>query len=208
MKIKKIVLSVAVIGLFFVACDDSKKKQAEAEVEAEMLKSEEEAALYDAEEAIRKNAEFETNTIAAVTMRNENFTTLASAVQTANLEETLKSEGPFTVFAPTNEAFSRIPKATLENLMKPDNKDELAGLLTYHVVKGKWTAEDIKQSIQENNNKYEVTTVQGEKLVLSLKDDKLTIKDAQGNTSTVLDVDVHASNGVIHTVDHVVMPKA
>ncbi|MEX0997700.1 MAG: fasciclin domain-containing protein [Flavobacteriaceae bacterium] len=209
MKLRKIVLSLAVIGLLFASCDDSKKKEAETEAaaKAEQMKMDEAAAMK-AEEEAKMTAEFETNTVAAIAMRNENFSTLAAAVQGAGLAETLSSEGPFTVFAPTNEAFSKVPKATLDNLMKEENKENLAGLLTYHVVSGEWKAADLVKAIQDNNNKYEVVTVQGEILTLSLKDDKVMIKDAKGGTSTVVITDVDASNGVIHAIDKVVMPKA
>ncbi|MCR9182105.1 MAG: fasciclin domain-containing protein [Flavobacteriaceae bacterium] len=210
MKLRKIVLSLAVIGLLFASCDDSKKKEAEAEAaaKAEQLKMEEEAAAQKAEEEARLTAEFEANTVAAIAMKNENFSTLASAVKNAGLAETLSSEGPFTVFAPTNEAFSKVPKATLDNLMKDENQKNLAGLLTYHVVSGEWKAADLVKAIQDNKNKYEVATVQGEILTLSLKDGKVMIKDAKGGTSTVVMADVDASNGVIHAIDKVVMPKA
>lgn len=209
MKLTKIVLSLAVIGLLFASCDDSKKKEAEAEdaAKAEQLKMEEASAMNEEEEA-RMRSEFEENTIAAIAMRNQDFSTLASAVQSANLAGTLSSEGPFTVFAPTNDAFNKVPKATLENLMKDENIEDLSSLLTYHVVSGEWSAADLVKAIQENNNNYEVTTVQGEKLTLSIKDDKVMIKDAKGGTSTVVTADVKASNGVIHSIDKVIMPKA
>lgn len=209
MKLTKIVLSLAVIGLLFASCDDSKKKEAEAEAaaKAEQLKMEEASAMNEEEEA-RMRSEFEENTIAAIAMRNQDFSTLASAVQSANLAGTLSSEGPFTVFAPTNDAFNKVPKATLDSLMKDENIEDLSSLLTYHVVSGEWSAADLVKAIQENNNKYEVTTVQGEKLTLSIKDDKVMIKDAKGGTSTVVTADVKASNGVIHSIDKVIMPKA
>jgi len=210
MKIKKIVLSLAVIGLLFASCDDSKKKEAEAEAaaKAEQLKMEEAAAINAEQEKAKMTAEFEANTIAAIAMRNANFSTLATAAQSAGLVETLSSKGPFTVFAPTNEAFSKVPKATMDKLMKPENKKDLSGLLTYHVVSGEWKAADLIKVIQDNKNKYEVVTVQGEILTLSLKDGKVVIKDSKGSTSTVVTADVDASNGVIHAIDKVVMPKA
>jgi len=209
MKLTKIVLSVAVMGLLFASCDDANKKNAEAEAsaKAEQMKMEEASAM-EAEEDAKVRAHYEANTVAAIAMRNENFSTLAGAVQTAGLAETLSSEGPFTVFAPTNEAFSKVPKATLDKLMKPENKKDLANLLSYHVVSGEWNAASLVKVIQENNNKYEVVTVQGEILTLSLKGDKVQIKDAKGGTSTVVMADVEASNGVIHAIDKVIMPKA
>lgn len=209
MKFKKIVLSLAVIALLFASCDDSKKKEAEAQAaaQAELVKAEEEAALQ-AEEAAKIQAEYEATTIAAIAMGNENFSTLVSALVAADLATTLKSEGPYTVFAPTNEAFSKLPKGALDNLLKPENKEKLAALLTYHVVSGEFKAADVMKAIQDNKNSYEVVTLQGEKLTLSLKDDKVMIKDAKGGVSTVVMADVDASNGVIHAIDKVVMPKA
>lgn len=209
MKLKKIVLSLAVIALLFASCDDSKKKEAEAQAaaQAELVKAEEEAALQ-AEEAAKIQAEYEATTIAAIAMGNENFSTLVSALVAADLATTMKSEGPYTVFAPTNEAFSKLPKGALDNLLKPENKEKLAALLTYHVVSGEFKAADVVKAIQDNKNSYEVVTLQGEKLTLSLKDDKVMIKDAKGGVSTVVMADVDASNGVIHAIDKVVMPKA
>lgn len=205
MKLTKIVLSLAVIGMLFASCDDSKKKEAEAE--AEKMKMEETSAV-DAEVEAKMNADFQENTVVAIAMGDENFSTLVAAIQAAELGGTLSSEGPFTVFAPTNEAFSKVPKATLDNLLKPENKNDLSALLTYHVVSGEWKAADLVKAIQENNNKFEVVTVQGEIFTLSVKDDKVIIKDANGGTSTVVVTDVDASNGVIHAIDKVIMPKA
>ncbi|NCT19183.1 MAG: fasciclin [Flavobacteriaceae bacterium CG2_30_34_30] len=209
MKLKKIVLSLAVIALLFASCDDSKKKEAEAQAaaQAELVKAEEEAALQ-AEEAAKVQAQYEATTIAAIAMSNENFSTLVSALVAADLATTMKSEGPYTVFAPTNEAFSKLPKGALDNLLKPENKEKLAALLTYHVVSGEFKAADVMKAIQDNKNSYEVVTLQGEKLTLSLKDDKVMIKDAKGGVATVVMADVDASNGVIHAIDKVVMPKA
>ena len=210
MKFKKIVLSLAVIALLFASCDDSKKKEAEAQAaaQAELVKAEEEEAALQAEEAAKVQAQYEATTIAAIAMDNENFSSLVSALVAADLASTMKSEGPFTVFAPTNEAFSKLPKGALENLLKPENKEKLAALLTYHVVSGEFKAADVMKAIQDNKNNYEVVTVQGEKLTLSIKGDKVLIKDAKGGVATVVMADVDASNGVIHAIDKVVMPKA
>ncbi|MEX2595496.1 MAG: fasciclin domain-containing protein [Salibacteraceae bacterium] len=209
MKLRKIVLSLAVIGLLFASCDDSKKKEAEAEeaAQAEQMKMEEEAALQ-AEEESRMQADYEANTIAAIAMRSASFTTLTSVIQSAELAETLSSEGPYTVFGPTNQAFDKMPRATWDDLMKPENKEQLRSLLTYHVISGEFMVADVIEAIESNNNSYEVVTVQGDKLTLSLIDGNVTIKDANGKTSKVVTADIDASNGVIHTIDTVVMPKA
>jgi len=145
-------------------------------------------------------------TIVGVAASNENFSTLVAAVKAAGLVETLNSEGPFTVFAPTNEAFDKLPKGTVESLLKTENKDTLTSILTYHVVAGKFMAKDVLKAIEDNNGKFTITTVNGEKLVAHIMDGKVMLKDAKGNSSTIVLTDVAASNGVIHAIDSVVMP--
>ncbi|MFQ3174165.1 MAG: putative surface protein with fasciclin (FAS1) repeats, partial [Flavobacterium sp.] len=135
------------------------------------------------------------------------FSTLVTAVTAAGLVETLSSAGPFTVFAPNNAAFAKLPAGTVDGLLKPENLDKLKAVLTYHVVAGKFDAATVIDAINKNNGKYSVTTVQGGTIVLSLKDGKVLLTDANGGTSTVVLADVAASNGVIHAIDSVVMPK-
>jgi uncharacterized surface protein with fasciclin (FAS1) repeats len=145
-------------------------------------------------------------TIVGVAASNENFSTLVAAVKAAGLVETLNSEGPFTVFAPTNEAFAKLPKGTVESLLKTENKETLTSILTYHVVAGKFMAKDVLKAIEDNNGKFTITTVNGEELVAHIMDGKVMLKDAKGNSSTIVLTDVAASNGVIHAIDSVVMP--
>jgi len=140
-------------------------------------------------------------------VNSKDHTTLVAAVKAAGLVETLMSAGPFTVFAPTNAAFEKLPAGTVETLLKPENKNTLAAVLTYHVVAGKWDSKEIARLIKEGNGKAEVTTVQGGKLWLWMKGNKLMIKDEKGGMSTVTIKDVYQSNGVIHVVDAVVLPK-
>ncbi len=128
-------------------------------------------------------------------VNSKDHTTLVAAVKAAGLVETLSGAGPFTVFAPTNEAFDKIPKATLDNLMKPAMKADLTKILTYHVVSGSMKAADLKDGM-------ELTTVQGEKLKVSVKDGKVMI-----NGATVTIPDIMDSNGVTHVIDQVLMPK-
>lgn len=149
----------------------------------------------------------ETPTIVGVASGNENFSTLVTAVTAAGLAETLGGEGPFTVFAPTNDAFAKLPAGTVDGLLKPESKDKLASVLTYHVVSGKFDAATVVEAINTNNGKYTVTTVQGGSLDLSLKDGNVLLTDANGGTAMVVIADVAASNGVIHAIDTVVMPK-
>jgi uncharacterized surface protein with fasciclin (FAS1) repeats len=210
MKLKTIVMSLAVVTMLFASCQDTKKKEAEAQAQAEQMRMEREKDSLMKVEADNqaKMAEMEANSIAAKAMATPDLSTLVSALQAADMAQTLKAEGDYTVFAPTNEAFSKVPKATLDNLMKPENKEQLQKLLQYHVLQGKMNAADVLAKIKEANNKLEVTTLNGEVLTLSEKNGNVMIKDAKGNTATVTTADVDASNGVVHIVDKVLMPKA
>lgn len=140
-------------------------------------------------------------------VNSKDHTTLVAAVKAAGLVETLQSAGPFTVFAPTNDAFSKLPGGTVETLLKPENKSMLTGILTYHVVAGKINASELVRRIKEGNGKAELTTVAGGKLTASLKGKNVVITDEKGGMSTVTTADVNQSNGVIHVVDAVVLPK-
>ena len=145
-------------------------------------------------------------TIVGVAASNENFTTLVAAVKAADLVATLNSDGPFTVFAPTNDAFAKLPAGTVETLLKAENKATLTSILTYHVVAGKFKAADVLKAIKDNGGKFSITTVNGEKLTAHIMDGKVMLQDAKGNSSTIIMTDVDASNGVIHAIDSVVMP--
>jgi uncharacterized surface protein with fasciclin (FAS1) repeats len=134
-------------------------------------------------------------------------TTLVAAVKAADLVSTLKSAGPFTVFAPTNDAFGKLPAGTVETLLKPENKSKLASILTYHVVAGNLMAADVVAAIKKGNGKAEVTTVNGQKLTITLMGDKVMLTDANGNSAHVVAADLKGSNGVVHVIDSVVLPK-
>ncbi|MEP2690202.1 MAG: fasciclin domain-containing protein [Maribacter dokdonensis] len=139
-------------------------------------------------------------------VNSKDHTTLVAAVKAAELVETLKGEGPFTVFAPTNEAFEKLPKGTVETLLMAENKAKLQSILTYHVVAGKVSAMDLMKMIKDGNGKAELTTVNGGTLTAMLKGKKVELKDAAGNLSTVTIADVNQSNGIIHVIDAVVLP--
>lgn len=141
-------------------------------------------------------------------VNSKDHTTLVAAVKAAGLVETLQSAGPFTVFAPTNEAFNMLPKGTVETLLKPENKSTLTGVLTYHVIAGKFDSKAIAEKIKAGNGSAELTTVAGGKLWAMMKGDKIVLKDEAGGMSTVTIKNVYQSNGVIHVVDHVVLPKS
>jgi uncharacterized surface protein with fasciclin (FAS1) repeats len=139
-------------------------------------------------------------TITDIVAGNEDFSTLLAAVQAADLGETLAGEGPFTVFAPTDEAFAALPEGTLETLLEPENQDQLAAIITYHALAGEVMASDVESG--------EVVTVNGESFTIEATDSGVTITDGQGNQAQVTTTDIDASNGVIHVIDAVLLPPA
>jgi uncharacterized surface protein with fasciclin (FAS1) repeats len=150
---------------------------------------------------------FATKNIIQNAVNSKDHTTLVSAVKAANLVETLQGSGPFTVFAPTNAAFDKLPAGTVESLVKPENKGTLTKILTYHVVSGKWNAESIAKMIKDGGGSVTLKTVSGGTLKAWMKGDKLVLTDEKGGMSTVTIKDVNQSNGVIHVVDTVLMPS-
>ena len=151
-------------------------------------------------------AMFPSKTIVQNAVNSKDHTTLVAAVKAAGLVDTLSSPGPFTVFAPTNAAFAKLPAGTVDTLVKPENKAMLTGILTYHVVAGRMTGADIMAAIKAGGGKATLTTVQGEPLTATMKGHKLVLTDAKGGMSMVTIADVMQSNGVIHVVDTVLMP--
>lgn len=150
----------------------------------------------------------EANTVVDVAKGNPDFSTLIAAVEAAQLAETLSGTGPFTVFAPNNAAFEKLPAGTVDGLLKPESQAQLTALLTYHVVAGKTDAAALAKAITDGGGKAELTTVNGGKLTASMDGEKVILTDAGGKTSTVTATDIEASNGVIHVIDTVVMPAA
>ncbi len=132
--------------------------------------------------------------------------TLVAAVKAAGLVDTLNSKGPFTVFAPTDDAFAKLPAGTVDTLVKPENKDTLVKILTYHVVPGKIDAKKLMKDIKKGGGKAMLKTVQGEELTFSMSGDSIVITDAKGGTANITTADVFQSNGVIHVIDAVLMP--
>jgi uncharacterized surface protein with fasciclin (FAS1) repeats len=147
-----------------------------------------------------------TMTIVENASKAKNLTTLVAAVKAAGLVETLSSPGPFTVFAPTNAAFGKLPAGTVDTLVKPENKDTLTSILTYHAVAGRMTAADVIKAIKAGGGTATLTTVQGGTLTANLKGSKLVLTDAKGGKSVVTIADVKQSNGVVHVIDTVLMP--
>lgn len=140
-------------------------------------------------------------------VNSKDHTTLVAAVKVADLVETLQGDGPFTVFAPTNAAFEKLPNGTVDTLLKPENKKSLQNVLTYHVVAGKHTSAAIMKDIKEGNGKSTYKTVNGGTLTAMMKGKNLVLKDENGGMATVTIADVNQSNGVIHVIDSVVLPK-
>ncbi|MEP6955563.1 MAG: fasciclin domain-containing protein [Chthoniobacterales bacterium] len=138
--------------------------------------------------------------------KSKDHTTLVAAVKAADLVATLSGKGPFTVFAPTNEAFEKLPSGTVDTLVKPENKKKLTGILTYHVVAGTMTADKLVKEIKAGGGKASLTTVNGEKLTASMSGDSVELTDSKGGTAKVTIADVMQSNGVIHVIDSVLMP--
>lgn len=134
-------------------------------------------------------------------------TTLVAAIKAAGLVDTLSSPGPFTVFAPTDDAFKKLPEGTVDTLVKPENKEQLTKILTYHVVPGKISSKELIKNIKKGGGKFTAKTVQGEKLTFTIVGGKVVITDAKGGTATVTTADVFQSNGVIHVIDTVLMPS-
>jgi uncharacterized surface protein with fasciclin (FAS1) repeats len=139
-------------------------------------------------------------------VNSKDHTTLVAAVKAAGLVDTLSGAGPFTVFAPTNEAFAKLPKGTVDNLLKPENKEMLTKVLTYHVVPGRMTAKDLMEAAKKAGGKTMLKTVEGADLTVEAKGDELMIVDAKGDVAKVTIDNVFQSNGVIQVVDTVLLP--
>ena len=156
---------------------------------------------------IGTNVQAQDKNIVETAAGSEDFTTLVAAVKAADLVGTLSSEGPFTVFAPTNAAFAKLPEGTVETLLKTENKKMLQTVLTYHVVAGDVKAKDVVALIKKGNGKATIKTVSGGTLTASMKDGAVYLTDAKGNWSKIVATDLNQSNGVIHVIDSVVLPK-
>ena len=145
--------------------------------------------------------------VVQVAISSKDHTTLVTAIKAGELVDALSNAGPFTVFAPTNEAFAKLPKGTVEFLLKPENKATLTKILTYHVFAGKLDAAAVVKAITDGKGKATLTTVSGGTLTASLKDGKVILTDENGGTSTVVATDLKAGNGIVHVIDTVVLPK-
>ena len=152
-------------------------------------------------------AMYPTKTIVDNAMNSADHTTLVAAVKAADLVDTLKGKGPFTVFAPTNAAFEQLPAGTVDNLLKPENKSMLTRVLTYHVVAGKYDSQALAKLIAKGKGKASLKTVSGGTLWAMMDGSNIALRDEKGGTATVTTADVYQSNGVIHVINMVLMPK-
>lgn len=221
MKTRKITCLALATGLLlsFSACKDDKSNKDDIRLEDQettaMADTDEsnmdQTAMSNSEmadaEISEENTELETNSIAAKAMSNDNLSTLVTALQAAELDQMMKEEGSYTVFAPTNNAFSKLPEGTVENLLKPENKEQLKSVLQYHMVSGKIMSDQLVSAIKSNNGSYTFKTVTGEDLTAMMNGDQIVLKDGQGNTSHVVQGNVQAANGVVHVIDDVIMAK-
>ena len=157
--------------------------------------------------AISATSQAQSKTIVEVAVGSPNHTTLVTALKAADLVSTLQGAGPFTVFAPTNDAFNKLPEGTVASLLKPESKAKLTSILTYHVVSGKLMAKDVISAINKGKGKAVLTTVQGGKLTATLEGSKVKLTDEKGGSAYVTMTDLGATNGVIHVIDSVVLPK-
>jgi uncharacterized surface protein with fasciclin (FAS1) repeats len=192
-----LVAAIAVAALALGACsgDDDDDNAAASDATT----TETEAPDPTMADATDTTAAEESQTIVDIAAANDDFSTLVSAVEAAGLAETLSGDGPFTVFAPTNEAFAKLPAGTVDDLLKPENKDQLTAVLTYHVVPAAVMAADVTAG--------DVSTVNGAAFTVAT-DSGVTITDGQGNVANVVQTDIEASNGVIHVIDTVLLPPA
>jgi len=195
MKLVKTISAFVLLGVITTSCGE--KKTAESTEMADTTAVDVDTVAVE-----------ETGNIVDVASANADFSTLVAAVKAANLVETLSGDGPFTVFAPNNVAFDKLAKGTVDDLLKPENVEKLKAILTYHVVAGKFDAATVIAAINKDNGKYSVPTVHGGTIVLSLNDGKVMLNDENGGTAIVVLADVGASNGIIHAIDTVVMPKS
>ncbi len=198
----RLLLSIATASLALTACQGGNADGNQAAADQNATASEGAAPVTVGGAPMYAN-----KTIVENASTSADHTTLVSAVKAAGLDQTLSGAGPYTVFAPTNAAFAKLPAGAVDELMKPEAKGQLTGILTYHVVPGVVLAEDLKRSIQPGNGKAELATVGGGKLTATEADGAIVLTDAKGGQARVTQGDVMQSNGVVHVVDGVLMPS-
>lgn len=161
----------------------------------------------DKAKAVKTAYKGDAKDVVDIAIGSADHTTLVAAVKAAGLVETLKGDGPFTIFAPINAAFDKLPEGTVASLLEPANKAALTGVLTYHVINGKLDSGAVVDAIKKGNGKVEVKTIQGGILTAVLEDGAVWLKDENGGMAKVIAVDLEGTNGIIHVIDSVVLPK-
>ncbi|SDB37934.1 Uncaracterized surface protein containing fasciclin (FAS1) repeats [Flavobacteriaceae bacterium MAR_2010_188] len=209
----KTLLTVGLVSLLaFASCDDSEKKQAEMEKEKTELavKEKAEAEKVEAEAKVKEEEmkmEARSNSIAGLASNNAELKTLTAGLKAAKLDSMLAEPGDYTVFAPTENAFSKLPQGTLDNLLKEENKEQLKSVLQYHVVAGNITTYKLTTAIKGGNGKYTFNTVTGAPLTVSMNGDQIVIQDGTGKKAHIVQGNVNASNGTVYLIDRVLMAK-
>lgn len=218
MKIKNLLLIGALSMFAFTACKDENKKEDMDDAD-DMEMNDETAEMENMDDMDAENeADYENEmdadanesemNLAEVAMASEDHSTLVSAIQGAGMVAKLETEGPYTIFAPTNNAFNTLPKGTVEELMKPENKERLEGILSYHIIPGNVTAAKLKELIKSNNNEYKLVTANDGNIMATIDDTgNVILTDGKGTKAKVVAADMNGSNGVIHSVDAVMMRK-
>ncbi|MDR6302226.1 fasciclin domain-containing protein [Mesonia maritima] len=219
MKIKNLLLIGALSMFAFTACKDENKKDDMDDAD-DMEMNDETAEMDDMDEMDAENdADYENEmdadanenemNLAQVAMASQDHSTLVSAIQGAGMVTKLETEGPYTIFAPTNSAFNELPKGTVEELMKPENKEKLEAVLSYHIIPGNVTAMKLKELIKSNkDNEYELVTANDGKLMATVDNSgNVILTDGRGKKATVVAADMNGSNGVIHSINSVLMRK-
>lgn len=191
-------MSLAMIGMLFTACADLKEKKTD-EID--------DVAQTQLDQIATEIPTAEQGNVYNVIQDNEDLSTLAAAVAAGELESAFSSEGPITVFAPTNEAFQKLGEEKLKSLLSQEGRSTLHAILTYHVVEGDLDATAIIREIEEQQDGYQVNTIQGATLTFTLEDENVVITDSNGNKATIVLVNSEASNGMIHAIDGVLVPE-
>ena len=203
MKVPRWMAGIALAGtlaLLGAACGDDDDSADEATATTESGAGQDTSGMSDADEG-EASASEQPDTVVDVAASDQSFSTLVTAVDAAGLAGTLSGDGPFTVFAPVNDAFAALPAGTVDTLLAPENKAQLTSVLSYHVVPSKVLSSDLSDGMT-------VMTVQGQPLTVGVQGDAVTLTDASGNTASVVQADVEAGNGVVHVIDHVLLPSA
>lgn len=195
---KQLMLSLAVAGMLFTSCADSKEKKTEDEESVAQTQIE----VIDSEPSIPDQ-----ENLIGTLKSQQDFSTLTTALAAAELEEALSTVGPFTLFAPSNDAFKLLGEETVQALLEESNQEKLHAILGYHVIEGAVDATSLIRAIEAEEGTFEVTTLQGNTLTFNLEEGRVVITDSNGNKSTVVTTDIEAANGVIHTIDAVLIPK-